>query len=133
MSIKPLSSFLRNVLLADAATCAAAGLLMALGAQPLQELLALPAPLLRYAGLGLLPFAAALVYLSQKPAAPAGAVLAVIAGNAAWVAASVLILAAGVIEPNRLGVAFVLAQAAAVAVLAEMEWVGLRRSAALAA
>jgi hypothetical protein len=131
MSVNPTSSFLRNVLLVDAATCAAAGLLMALGAMPMQEMLGLPAPLLRYAGLSLIPFAAALVYLSRRPAS--GAVVAVIAANAAWVAASVLILVVGAIEPNRLGAAFVLAQAATVAVLAEMEYVGLRRSATAAA
>jgi hypothetical protein len=59
---------------------------------------------------------------------PRGAVLAVIAGNGAWVAASVLVLLAGVLRPSALGYAFVLGQAAAVAVLAEVEAVALRRA-----
>ena len=49
------------------------------------------------------------------------------------VAASVLVLVSRTIEPNSLGIAFVVVQAVAVGVLAELEWVGLRRSAALAA
>jgi hypothetical protein len=133
MSMHGASSFLRRILFADAAICGAAGVLMALGAGPLAELLALPAPLLRYSGLSLLPFAAALVSLSRRAAIPQAAAIAVIALNIAWVAASVLLLVAGAIEPNGLGVAFVLGQAAAVAGLAEMEYVALRQSSAVAA
>ncbi len=60
-------------------------------------------------------------------------VVAVIALNAGWVAASLLLLLAGWVEPNGLGYAFILGQAGAVAVLAEMQYVGLRRSKALTA
>ena len=52
-----------------------------------------------------------------------------IAGNALWVAASVALLRSRWIPPSVLGWAFVIVQAAAVAVLAEMEYVGLRKSA----
>ena len=122
------SSFLRRILLIDAAVSGAAGLVMALGAEPLERWLAVPAPLLRYAGWPLLPFAAALVYLARRPALPRGAVVTVIALNGAWVAASVLVLAAGAIQPAPLGYAFVVGQAVAVAALAEMETVGLRKA-----
>jgi hypothetical protein len=121
------STFLRRILLLDAAVSGAAGLVMALAADPLERWLAVPAPLLRCAGWPLVPFAAVLLHLARRTALPRGAVITVIALNAAWVAASVLVLLAGVIQPAPLGYAFVVGQALAVAALAEMETVGLRR------
>lgn len=59
--------------------------------------------------------------------------MAVIALNAAWVGASVLLLLLPAWSPTGLGYAFILVQAGAVAVLAEMQYVGLRGSSALAA
>jgi len=133
MSIFGTSLFLRRILLADGVISGATGLLMTLGAGALQELLGVPATLLRYAGLSLVPFAILVVYLSRHAVPPRSGVVAVIALNAGWVAASVLLLLAGWVEPNGLGYTFILGQAGAVAVLAEMQYVGLRSSAALAA
>lgn len=121
-------TFLRRVLFLDAATCLAAGLLMLLGAGLLSGLLGLPEMLLRYAGLSLLPFAGFLLYLGGRVQPPRGGVWLVIALNALWVLDSVLLLVLGGFMPTTLGYAFVLAQAAAVAVLAELEYVGLRRA-----
>lgn len=120
------SSFLRRVLLADGALSGLAGVLLAVAAHPLQELLGVPAALLRYAGLCLVPFGALLVYLSGRPALPRAAVVSVIVLNGAWAAASVLLLFA--IQPNAWGLAVVLGQAAAVGFVAEMEARGLRRA-----
>jgi hypothetical protein len=53
---------------------------------------------------------------------------AVIAANIAWVGASALVLLTGWIDPNGLGVAFVVLQAVVVAGLAELQYAGLRRS-----
>ena len=122
------SPFLRRVLLADAVTSGATGLLMMLGASLLAELLGMPAALLDYAGLVLLPFAALVAYLATRESLWRPAVWAVIACNALWAADSVLLLLTGWIEANKLGVAFVIAQALVVAVFAELEYVGLRRS-----
>ena len=122
------SPFLRRVVLADAATSGVTGLLMMLGAGFLAELLGMPAALLDYAGLVLLPFAALVAYLATRESLWRSAVWAVIACNALWAADSVLLLLTGWIEANKLGVAFVIAQALVVAVLAELEYVGLRRS-----
>jgi hypothetical protein len=121
--------FLRQILLVDAVVSGAAGLLMGLGATALQEWLGMPAALLRYAGWSLVPFAVGLVLLARREALPRGAVVAVIALNVAWVLASVAVLFARAIQPSALGYAFVIGQAVAVAVLAEMETVGLRRAA----
>ena len=133
MSRTDASPFLRRALLLDAAISGATGILLALDAGVLQQLLGLPPALLRYAGLALIPFAALLVHLARGERLSPSSVWAVIAGNAAWVVASLAVLLTGWIEPNRLGTAFVVAQALAVALLAEVEYAALRRSGALVA
>jgi hypothetical protein len=124
---------LRRVLLADGVISGATGVLLATGAGPLEGLLAVPAPALRAAGLCLVPFALFVASLSRAGAPSRSRVGAVIALNAAWVAASVVVLLAGWIHPNPLGLAFVVGQAVAVAVLAEMQYGALRRAASLPA
>ncbi|HTR58376.1 MAG TPA: hypothetical protein VMM27_09385 [Casimicrobiaceae bacterium] len=122
------SPFLRRVLLADAATSGATGLLMMLGAGAAGELLAVPDALLRYAGLTLLPFAALVALLATRENLWRAGVWAVVVCNALWAADCVLLLLTGWIEPNELGIAFIVAQALVVAVFAELEYLGLRRS-----
>ena len=53
--------------------------------------------------------------------------------NVVWAIDSVVLLFTGWVAPNLLGYAFVVGQAAVVAVLADLEYVGLRRTAAVAA
>lgn len=79
----------RNIVLFDAATCAAMGLALVLGAAPIASLTLIPAGLLSYAGAALLPIAAlmAAVAFGRFPSR-AGQVL-VIGGNALWVLGSV--------------------------------------------
>ncbi|MBV9791250.1 MAG: hypothetical protein JOZ51_23850 [Chloroflexi bacterium] len=126
MSLFRMSSFLRRVLLADALMSGAAGLLMLLGAGVLTQTLDLPATLLRSAGLILLSYAAFVVYVANR--SQRAMVWAVILINALWAIDSVVLLLSGWVAPNALGYAFVLVQAVAVAVFAELEYVGLRRS-----
>jgi hypothetical protein len=109
---------LKQILNFDAATCIAFGLLLMIGAAPLSGFLGLPQSLLFYAGVVLFPSAALMLIAARKLSAPLVGV--VIAGNAAWVVASVIVAFA--LEPTGLGVAFVLAQAAAVLVLLILEW-----------
>ena len=122
-------TLLRRVLLADAAVSALIGAVLAVDAGLFAEPLGLPAALLRLAGLSLLPFAAALAYLAMRPAVPRRAVWAVVAYDALWAVESAALLLSGWVEPTGLGTAFVLGQAVAVLVFAELTWIGLRRSA----
>jgi hypothetical protein len=117
---------LRRLLLADAAISGITGLVMLSGAGILHEWFEVPAALIRYAGLALLPFAAMVLYFSRSHRLSSRRVWTVIVMNLAWVAASVLLLLSGWIDPNVIGVTFVLAQALAVAVLAEFQYATLR-------
>jgi hypothetical protein len=56
------------------------------------------------------------------------AVWAVIGLNVLWAVDSFLLLATGWVAPNALGYVFIVGQALTVGVLAELEYVGLRRS-----
>ena len=128
-SIRSLS-FLRRVLLVDAATSAVMGLAMIAFAGTFSALLALPTTLLFEAGIILLPFAAFVGWLASRARPPRLAVWIVIALNALWAIDSLLLLVSGWIAPNGFGYAFIGGQALAVAVLAELEYVGLRRGVA---
>jgi len=52
----------------------------------------------------------------------------VVAGNFGWAVACVALLVSGMFPVTAVGVAWVLAQAVCVIVLAELQWTGLRRS-----
>jgi hypothetical protein len=119
--------FLRRALLADAVMSGAAGLLMLLGAEVLAPLLGLPTALLRYAGLALIPFVAFVAYVGTRERLAPTSVWAVIVINTLWAAGSLLLLAW--LAPTLLGYVFVVAQATAVAVFGELQFIGLRRSA----
>jgi hypothetical protein len=122
-------NFLRTVLLADAATCVATGLLMTAGSGLLAGLTHLPAALLMSAGLSLFPIAAVIAFVAMRPATWPLGVWLVIVGNVGWVIASLYLLVPGTIAPNALGYAFLIVQAVAVAVLTELEIMGIRRAA----
>ncbi len=122
---------LRPVLLVDAASCIGMGLLLVLLAPPLAPLLGLPSALLFYAGLALLPVGAFMAWVGTRETPPLAAAWVVILGNAAWVAGSVALLFAA--SPTALGYAFVIAQAAVVAALAELEYLSTRAARGAAA
>lgn len=115
-----------TILLADAAITGVTGLLMLLGAGPLADLLDLPTALLRSAGLVLLPYVALLLWLATRDSVPDGAVWSVSVANVAWAVACVGLLVSEAINPNGLGVAFILIQTVAVLVFAAMQLKALR-------
>ena len=119
---------LRRALLLDAAASGAMGVLLLLAAGPLEPLLGLPVSLLRWVSVVLVPFAAFLIWVAMRARASRGAVRTIIGANVLWTVGSVLLLLSGWVAPTRLGVLFVLAQAAAVAAFAYLEYDGLRRA-----
>ena len=112
---------LRQLLLIDAVTCAAMGVLLAFGSGPLAQWTNLPAPLLFYAGAALLPITAFMAFVATRAVVPAWAAWTIVAGNVLWVGGSLWVLASGWVLPNALGRAFVAVQAVAVALLAWLE------------
>jgi hypothetical protein len=127
------SPFLRNALLLDAAASGATAVLLIGGAGLLDGLLGLPVALMREAGLILVPFVAFVAWVGTREEASRGAVWAIIAANALWAIASVGLLASGWVAPTALGYAFVIAQAAVVALLGELQYAGLERQDTVAA
>lgn len=127
MSVPESWSLLRLALLADAIASGAMAVLLAAAASALAEWFGLPAVLLREVGLFLLPYAAFLIFLASRAETPRLPARLVVAGNAFWVAGSILLLVSGWVAPTPLGTAFVIAQALIVAILAEAQFLGLRR------
>jgi len=107
------------------------GLLLVTASGLLSGLLNLPDGLMRESAMVLLPFAALLAFLATRTRLPRAAVWAVIVANAIWVIDSIVLLFTGWVQPNVFGYVFVVGQAAVVAVLIELEYLGLRKSASL--
>ena len=120
------STLLRNALVADAIITGATGLAMFLGAGLLASLFGLPDALLRYAGLGLIPFAAFVAFMAVRDRVSRPAVLAIIIANVLWVVDSFLLLLTGWVQPSVLGYVFVIGQAVIVAAFAEVQHMGLK-------
>lgn len=120
----------RTVLVADGLLCLAMGA----GLIGLQGALAGPTGLspafLAGAGGLLLPVGAFILLVASGRFPPRAGLALVVAGNVGWAALSAILPAAGLIAPTALGLALVLAQAAAVAVIAAVEARGLRGAAA---
>jgi hypothetical protein len=110
---------LARILILDAATCAAMGLLLLLLAGPVAGLTAIPAQLLFWAGAVLIPIAAYMTIVARAATGNSLAVWLVIVGNLGWVAASLVLFA--LIAPNGLGVLLIAGQALVVALLAWLE------------
>jgi hypothetical protein len=72
------------------------------------------------------------IFTGSRAAIAQPAVWAIIAANALWAAASALLLLSGWVAPTALGYAFVIGQAAVVALLGELQYVGVRRPVAAA-
>lgn len=119
---------LRFALRLDAAASAGLGVLALAAAPVLDDLLGTPAAVLRGTGAFLVAYALALVVLATRPTIPRPGAWTVVVGNAVWVLGSVGAVVLGRDQLTGLGVGVVLAQAAAVALFAELQWSGLRRA-----
>jgi hypothetical protein len=124
------SQFLRRALLADAIFSGVSAVVMTLDASALAPFLKLPEALLRQTGLFLIAYAAMVGWLWSRPSVSKVLVMIVVAGNAAWTLASIALLFSGAVSPNLLGEIVVVTQAIATGVLAELQYIGLRKSTA---
>lgn len=122
------STFLRRALAADAAASGAMGVLLGLGAEPLAGLLGLAPDHTRPAGVLLVAYAGFVGWLASRPGLSRPMIWTVIIGNLVYAAASIGLLPLGVIQPTAVGMAFVIGQAVVVALLADLQFVGLRRA-----
>ncbi|WP_372426238.1 hypothetical protein [Salinarimonas chemoclinalis] len=111
----PMDRRLRRALLVDVAASGALGIALTIAAGALADPLGLPEILLRIVGVVCLGWAGVLRLAATRPRLPRFAAWGIVEGNALWVAASLVLLASGLVAPTALGLAFVLAQAALVA------------------
>jgi hypothetical protein len=123
------SLFLRRAVQADSVFSGVSAVLLTFGAGEFAPLLNLPEALLRETGLFLIAYAALVGWLGARQSMPKALVVIVIAGNAAWTLASIALLLSTAVNPNLLGEAAIAMQAIAVGALAELQYIGLRRSA----
>lgn len=123
------STFLRRALLADAVFSGIAALGFTFGAGAFARLFNLPDMLLLEAGLFLIAYAALVGWLASRASVPRLLVLLVVVGNAAWTVGSIALLLSGAVSPNLAGELMVVAQAIATGVFAELQYMGLRKSA----
>lgn len=121
------SPLLKRALLVDGLTSLILGVLLIATAGPASTALGLPEELLLAVGLICLPFAAAVSWLARQDRPPEAAIWAVIAANAAWVAASIGLIVSGWVAPTVLGLIFVVAQATIVGFFAGLQYLGLTR------
>ena len=122
-------AFLRQVLKLDALLSAATASALILGAAVLAQMTGLPVNLLIVVGLGLIPWVAFLLWVATRPTVPVAAVWVVIVLNLVWVVDCALVAFGVGFTPTAWGVGFATANALGTLLLADLEYVGLRRSA----
>jgi hypothetical protein len=118
--------FLRRVLWADAISCLACGLLQVTLAATLSSRLGLPAILLVDVGLFLLLYGAAVLFLATRIRIANSIVWLLIAGNIAWAVACIALLLDSGAALTVFGKAYLVLQASAVAILARLQYAGVR-------
>lgn len=122
-----MTRFLKLVLTADALSCLGMGAVLMAAAAPLAELFGLTGGFTFGAGMALLPVGLFILIVARRETVAPVFVYTIIAGNALWVAES-LVVAANAPRITIIGTAFVLVQAAAVAVLTALETMGVARA-----
>ena len=122
------NGLLRLALKLDAVASGALGAILLVTATVLDDLLGIPLGLLVPVGLFLLAYAAFVWVVGSRPRINRKAAWTVVALNFVWVADSVVVVLAGPFPLTGLGVTFILAQAAAVVLFADLQFLGLRRA-----
>jgi hypothetical protein len=118
---------LRRVLAFDAASGAGTGALQLGLTGLLSQWLGLSPSLLQATGLAIFAFVALAAWLAVQGAPPRAALGAPVVGNFAWVAGCLVLAFGAAPAVTPLGLAYLLVQAVVVFVLAELQWMALRR------
>ncbi len=124
------TSFLRRVLWLDAISGAATGALQLLLPAWLAGVLGLPQALLVESGWAILAFSAYISFLATRRLIPPAGAWLLIVGNVIWALGCLALVFAAGLTPNLLGTVFLAVQAVWVGLMAELEWVGLRKAVA---
>ncbi|MGW7482299.1 hypothetical protein ACWGH8_27335 [Nonomuraea muscovyensis] len=122
------TKFLRLALAADAVVTGVNGLAYLAGADLLSDLLGPGAGLLRGIGAFLLVYGLGVGFLASRAAISAAGTRTVIALNAAWAVGSVAAVVTGAAGFTVAGAVWAILQALVVAVFAELQVMGLRRT-----
>jgi hypothetical protein len=122
------SPFLRAVIAADAVVCGAAGLGFALAVGLLSGPLGLSPDFMQPVGLFLVGYAVLLAVLAARQSLPRRAVWGLVVFNLLWAVESIGVVALGWVQPTTLGVALIVGQALAAAIVAVLQYLVLRRA-----
>lgn len=121
--------FLRLVLKLDAIATGAVGVLSLTASPVLDGLLGIPLSLLMPVGLFLIAYAVAIWLVATRPHVSRPAAWTAVAINVVYAVDAIVVVVAGWFALTALGTAFVLFQAAAVALFAAAQFYALRRAA----
>lgn len=105
-----------RLLLIDAVLCGAVGLLLLVASGQIADALGLSATLIRWVGVGLLPWAMFVIF-SSTPTLVGTGVRVVIAGNVVWIVVTLAFAITSVQSATRLGTIALILQALAVVLL----------------
>ncbi|WP_144122435.1 hypothetical protein [Catellatospora sichuanensis] len=119
---------LRHALRIDAIASGATGISLVAAGRLHADLFGLPVALTLPIGLFLLAFAAFVGFTGTRREVDLRAAKAIILINVGWVLLSAAVVATGLVPLNALGTGYVIAQAVAVGILAELQFTGVRRT-----
>ncbi len=128
MTTIPTAGLLRTALGLDAVMSGATAIALVAAAGPIAAITALPATLLLVCGVLFLPYTALLVWGLKRESLPRWLLWVLAVGNAIWAVECALLPLLGLVTPNGWGIAFLAAQAVAVAAFAQMYLTALRRA-----
>lgn len=123
-----MSRTLSAALVIDALVSGVAAAVFIAGSFVLAGFLGLPPALMLWAGIAIVPWVAGLLLISRQSRVSRTLIWTIIVANLAWVAASLYVAFGPAIAPTLAGKVFVVAQAVAVALFAELQALGLKRS-----
>ena len=119
---------LRFALRLDGVASIGVGLVVCLGLSATAHALGAPPALMLGTGLFCVAYGAVAFWLGSRPYLRSAPIRAIAIGNGLWAAGSIWLGFSGWLVPTEVGLALLLAQAAAVGLFALLQFLGLRQS-----